>query len=137
MLNTGTHISGAADNAMPERCEGAACSGNPNPSKSANGERLMASGLLRSHEARSREAAAATEGNQRVTAYKPRAALCLRRSVRYHNGSRQRTASPWRGLFREGRSGEVAAVTERTHLATELKQRAASSPSALCTIPLR
>ena len=48
------------------------------------------------------------------------AALCLRRSVRYRNGSRQLTASPWRGTFREGRSGEVAAVTERTHLATEL-----------------
>ena len=30
--------------------------------------------------------------------------------------SRQRTASPWRGSFREGRSGEVAAGTEGTHL---------------------
>ena len=30
--------------------------------------------------------------------------------------SRQRTASPWRGSFREGRSGEVAAGTEETHL---------------------
>ena len=28
--------------------------------------------------------------------------------------SRQRTASPWRGSYREGRSGEVAAGTERT-----------------------
>jgi len=37
---------------------------------------------MRSHEARRREAAAATEGNQRVTARKPMAALCLRRSVR-------------------------------------------------------
>ena len=51
--------------------------------------------------------------------------------------SRQLTASPWRGSFREGRSGDVAAITEETHLATELKQRAASSPSALCPIPLR
>ena len=40
-------------------------------------------------------------------------------------------------FFREGRSGDVAAITEETHLATELKQRAASSPSALYPIPLR
>jgi len=92
---------------------------------------------MRSHEARSREAAAATEGNQRVTARKPMAASCLRRSVRCPCTSRQRTASPWRGLFREGRSGEVAAGTERTRLERSYKQRAVSSPSALCPMPVR
>lgn len=53
-----------------------------------------------------------------------------------HCTSQQRTASPWRGLFREGRSGEVAAATERSHLATELKQRADSPPSALSQTPM-
>ena len=55
----------------------------------------------------------------------------------YPCSSRQRTASPWRGLFREGRSGELAAGTERTHSERSYKQRAGSSPSALCPMPLR
>ena len=42
---------------------------------------------MRSHEARRRKAAAAAEGNQRVTARKPMAVLCLRRTVRYHCAS--------------------------------------------------
>jgi len=55
----------------------------------------------------------------------------------YPCSSRQRTASPWRGIFREGRSGEVAAGTERTRLERSYKQRAVSSPSALCPMPVR
>ncbi len=67
-------------------------------------------------------------------------ALCfssVAKCARYHCNSRQRTASPWRGLFREGRSGEVAAGTERTHSERSYKQRAGSSPSARCSMPVR
>ena len=64
-------------------------------------------------EARSGEAAAETERNQRGEGGKPMAGLCLRRFVRWARCSYLRTARAWRGGFREARSGDAVAETER------------------------
>ena len=77
----------------------------------AAGEPQAPGGIYR--EARSGEAAAETERNQRGEGGKPMAGLCLRRFVRWARCSYLRTARAWRGGFREARSGDAVAETER------------------------
>ena len=114
-LTVGTSYCNVRFLTLPGWCEATARSGTLCTSNLRTASAWWRSGLMRSHEVRRREAVATEEGGQLVTVCKPRAVLCLRRSTRYPSSSRQRTASSWRGLFREGRSGEVTAGTERTH----------------------
>ena len=132
-----TQTTGAADNALPERRGGARVQATTAP---AACERRALDGVAASCGAMKRD------GVKRLRQRRETSVLQRRSRGRlyafgalpdYHCTSQQRTASPWRGLFREGRSGEVAAVTERTHLERSYKQRAVSSPSALCPMPLR
>jgi hypothetical protein len=69
---------------------------------------------MRSHEVRRREAVATEEGGQLVTVCKPRAVFAFGALPDTHPlaGSEPQALG---GLFREGRSGEVTAGTERTH----------------------
>lgn len=74
---------------------------------------------------RRRETAAAAEGNQRVTARKPMAAFCLRRTQIITALADSEPQAPGGG-FREVRRGELTAETARTHATTKRKQRADS-----------